>query len=308
MVDKVEYKKELLKSIPYQKIAVVGGIRSGKTSVRDILVSEFGFEVLSFGAKLKESLADVFQYVKDVEVKDVESLIKYGQSCRAIHPDVWISHVNESLKVCEKRSKEAPVFTGVVIDDLRQPNEYQWARENGFTIIRVQASEDIRFERAINVGDKITREDLRKETESHYNKFEVDKEFTNEGTYEEFKEDVIEYFTEEFDKIAEKIKEEKRDRTAKMIMLYPIFKSKAYAGHSVAMEISAVFTHAIEINLTDEEKKVITRLYVEQFTRSYVASELGISEWQVRKLRNEALDKLSNVLLEGDIEEWLTTS
>src|SRR5699024_6216466 len=82
----------------------------------------------------------------------------------------WIRHVEQAIEA----DKLFPHDKGVVIDDLRQPNEYEWAKANGFTIIRVNADEGDRLDRASKLGDKFSAEDLRHETELHVDDFEAD--------------------------------------------------------------------------------------------------------------------------------------
>ncbi|WP_223262134.1 hypothetical protein [Bacillus wiedmannii] len=70
----------------------------------------------------------------------------------------------------------------VLVNGVRQPNEYQRLKDEGFIIIRVNASDDLRIGRARNVGDVFTEADLSHETESHIDTFEVDYEINNVGT------------------------------------------------------------------------------------------------------------------------------
>nr|WP_255310531.1 hypothetical protein [Bacillus wiedmannii] len=78
----------------------------------------------------------------------------------------------------------------VLVNGVRQPNEYQRLREEGFVIIRVNASDDLCIDRAKEAGDVFTEADLEHDTESHIDTFEVDYEINNVGTigemYEQF--------------------------------------------------------------------------------------------------------------------------
>ena len=298
------YIEQLEKELPYQKIAVVGGLRSGKSTVRDIMVREFGFEPVSFGDMLKEIYADTFRHVRDVEVKDVEALVAFGQACRAIDENVWVSHVNNLLETREwELDNGYKSFSGIVIDDLRQPNEYQWARDNGFKIIRINTDRDIRFDRAVKAGDKISMEDLYRETESHYMNFEVDYEVRNEGSLKDFEQKIIDLFKYEFNEQLKEVKKVKRDIVANVLKVLPLLKAEALSGKHSSMEYLGAISYSLSA-LTEQEHEVVVKLILNDGLRKEVADSLGISEWAVSKLRNSALEKLYDELIEGNEEMW----
>jgi dephospho-CoA kinase len=58
--------------------------------------------------------------------------------------------------------------------DVRQPNEVNALREKGFVIIKVEADEEIRLERARVKDDYFTLEDLNHETETAVDTLDVD--------------------------------------------------------------------------------------------------------------------------------------
>ncbi|WP_422851014.1 hypothetical protein [Bacillus thuringiensis] len=108
---------------------------------------------------------------------------KFGQWLREIDPDIWvkmtIAKVHEycfedALNKVNHKSK-------VLINGVRQPNEYQRLRDEDFPIIRVNASVDLRIGRAYSAGDVFIEADLEHETESHIDTFEVDSEINNNG-------------------------------------------------------------------------------------------------------------------------------
>lgn len=163
------------------KIAITGKLRSGKSSVADyIFVENDDFHVVSFGSTLKyyaDRLLSQSEFTPEDKRKPRELYQKFGQKMREIDDNIWIKHAEGNIDLLTK-SFDAK---GIIIDDLRQPNEYEWARANGYTIIRVNANEDTRIARAEALGDSFGLESLRHETEQSVDDFEVDFDLWNDG-------------------------------------------------------------------------------------------------------------------------------
>lgn len=186
------------------RIMVTGKMRSGKTTISDYLYYQYNLKPLAFGDALKQSAEYMFfgneipeykfepitweiPFSSDVEIVDYRKprklLQDYGQLMRSIDPDVWVRKLDESVRIWESME----MFDGVVVHDGRQPNEFEWAKENGFTIIRVSANEDYRLERAKESGDNFTVKDLRHETEQHVDDIVADYDIFNGGSIDELK-------------------------------------------------------------------------------------------------------------------------
>lgn len=164
------------------KIALTGKLRSGKSEIAVHLWMRHGFEYpISFGSTLKYYAEKVFALTPKPDGKPRAMYQAFGQACRQYDPDVWVRHAAFKVDtVLEKRST-----VGVVIEDLRQPNEYEWCRANGFIIVRVTAPDELRIARAKAAGDDFSAEDLAHETEQHIDGFAVDYEIHNDRTVEE---------------------------------------------------------------------------------------------------------------------------
>jgi dephospho-CoA kinase len=67
---------------------------------------------------------------------------RFGKAMRDIDENVWINKVARNVDQNAKYS--------IIITDVRQPNEAKWCKENGFTLIYVNASDYVRRERANN--------------------------------------------------------------------------------------------------------------------------------------------------------------
>src|SRR5699024_2038029 len=74
---------------------------------------------------------------------------------------------------------------GVVVSDARQENEIKWLKDNGFTLVKVEASEAIRKQRAKREGDDVTDEQFEHRTEQFVDSVEVDYVIVNDGTLDE---------------------------------------------------------------------------------------------------------------------------
>jgi dephospho-CoA kinase len=169
------------------KIALTGKLRAGKDELSRHLFLDHDFDRVAFGDALKKNAHSAFPWVS--EVSKPRSLYQsYGQLMRQIDPDVWIKHAEQTVDLwINMRVNDGADRVGVVITDLRQPNEYEWARANGFSIIRVTAPDGDRIARAIAANDDFTVHDLTHETELAIDSFEVDYEVINDGTVDDLK-------------------------------------------------------------------------------------------------------------------------
>jgi len=190
------------------RIALTGRMRSGKTTIADHLWLKHDFAKVSFASSLKLTADRLFSHLYEPiyedcpfseggrTVKDYRKpralLQELGQKMREIDEDVWIKQAEQDVKLAEAWRGTA----GVVIDDLRQPNEYEWARANGFIIIRVEADEALRLKRAEQEGDSFSAEDMAHDTEQHVDGFSVDYTIVNDGDMNDLERQVDEIMGE----------------------------------------------------------------------------------------------------------------
>ncbi len=163
------------------KIGLIGGMRAGKDTVAERLNRAHGFEYpIAFGSALKRLAHGLFPYVpKDPKPR---KLYQFMNKMREYDPDVWIKHLEYIYGYyTEQRST-----TGIVLTDIRQPNEYDWARANGFIIVKVEAPAEIRKQRAMQ-SDDFSDEDMTHSTESYIDEFAYDYSITNDGSLDELR-------------------------------------------------------------------------------------------------------------------------
>lgn len=148
------------------KIALVGKMRSGKDTVADILQKEYSFNRIAFGDKLKELAHMIFPHVP-LDPKPRE-LYLFMNIMREFYEDVWVYHLANTYNSIKSNSN------GIVITDVRQQNELDWCKKNGFTILKVVCDDAIRLERIKASGDVHKEEYLTHNTESSVDRLEFD--------------------------------------------------------------------------------------------------------------------------------------
>ncbi|MGN7387745.1 AAA family ATPase [Sporosarcina sp. SAFN-015] len=167
------------------RICLTGPMRSGKDTVARHLNLRHDFEFpVAFGDALKLIAHKTFPDVPR-EPKP-RALYQFMNVMRDYDPDVWIKHVSRTVSLLE----DSKTTRGIVITDARQANEIEWARANGFTIVRVTTPMDVRIVRAQAVGDVFDYEDLTHPTELEVAGFDVDAELSNVGDLDALKANV----------------------------------------------------------------------------------------------------------------------
>ncbi|PHF07237.1 hypothetical protein [Bacillus toyonensis] len=166
-----------------KKIAITGKARSGKTELSHYTWMLYGFKEFDFSAVLKDEFHRLFPHIPR-NPKPRAYYQKFGQWLREIDPDIWIKMtLGKVHEYCfEDALNKVNHKPKVLVNGVRQPNEYQRLRDEGFIIIRVNASDDLLIGRAKAEGDVFTEADLEHETESHIDNFEVDYEINNVGS------------------------------------------------------------------------------------------------------------------------------
>lgn len=160
----------------FPHIALTGKFRSGKDTVADYLIEKYGYAKFAFGDELKRYVHELFDVNPSTKPRELYQW--FGQTMRKHDPDIWVRKCFEKI---DKKKKTANVSVRVVISDLRQPNEYERCRAEGYVIIRVNCPEDIRIERARAAGDDFTEDDLNHETEQYVDLYAVDYDIYNVG-------------------------------------------------------------------------------------------------------------------------------
>lgn len=115
------------------KILLNGRGASGKDTVADYLVSNYGYTKIAFADGIYTIAYDLFGMTS----KDRKLLQDIGQKMREIDPSVWVKDTYKRAEQLER----------VVISDCRQHNEYVEGIEQGYIPIRVSCDVEERIRR-----------------------------------------------------------------------------------------------------------------------------------------------------------------
>lgn len=106
--------------------------RVGKDTAVGYLLKKYGGTHLKFAKPIYEILIFAQEKCGFQKVKDRKFLQWIGTEwARAQDPDIWCKML---ISEVEKLPKETNIF----ISDLRFPNEFQYLREAGFTLIKIE--------------------------------------------------------------------------------------------------------------------------------------------------------------------------
>lgn len=158
---------------PALKIAFIGPMRSGKSEAARYLAETYDFERVSFGDHLRYCVETVWG-VNETGVKPRAQLQQLGQLARQFDPDVWVKPLAAKVFQLTAGNDIRERQVSVVIDDLRQPNEYEWCKANGFTIVRIVIDPGAQKERIEALGEMYDPAHLAHETEQHHAYFAAD--------------------------------------------------------------------------------------------------------------------------------------
>jgi dephospho-CoA kinase len=175
------------REVTVTKIIIGGKLRSGKDTAAKHMWLSHNFQRYAFADKVKDVAHDLFPEIPR-EPKPRKLYVDVGEKGVEIDPLVWVKHVERQIDNHVQIMAELGLTeVNVVITDLRKQAEYDWARANGFTIIRVTAPDEVRISRAIAAGDDFCENDLEHETELAIDGFAVDYTVENNGSVDELK-------------------------------------------------------------------------------------------------------------------------
>ena len=121
-------------------IGLAGRARSGKSSIADYLVNDYGFQHLAFADPIRDTIEHVFdtphQYshvLKEAGIqphgKSYRELAQtLGDWGRGLRPDFWVIELERRLELIKRGLGDDLC---VVVSDVRYLNEAFWVRDRG---------------------------------------------------------------------------------------------------------------------------------------------------------------------------------
>lgn len=162
------------------KVAITGKMRSGKDTLAGWFL-EKGVAQFTFKQGIEEIVDKYFPRAK-ANGKPRRHYQHIGQQLRALDPNVWINYTLDNIDRYRYKYPAKARKYGVMITDLRQPNEYEALKREGFIIIKVECSDEERLRRMEQAGDVFTAEDLKHETERNVDLITPDYVIDNNGS------------------------------------------------------------------------------------------------------------------------------
>lgn len=158
-------------------IGLIGKLRAGKDEVARYLTSEYGYERYAFGDSLKDDFHRRYPEVPR-EPKPRIGYQFHGQFMRdVVGEDIWVQRCLSEVQ----RGYYANLDFRAVISDVRQLNEAERLKAAGYVLIRVEAPEALRIQRAVSSGDRFNLRDLTHGTETALDDYAADFTATNDG-------------------------------------------------------------------------------------------------------------------------------
>ena len=160
------------------KIAILGKMRSGKDEFAGFFI-DYGLTKLSFGDEIGRVIAKYFpEAFLDGKPREHYQLI--AQTFRKLRATIWIDQLDQTIR--------ENGLTNVIVTDLRQQNEYEYLKANGYTIVKVEAADEVRLARIAAAGDVFNPQVFHHETEEAVDLVPYDYLVTNNGTISELME------------------------------------------------------------------------------------------------------------------------
>ena len=123
------------------KLAIIGKMGSGKTTLVKHLVSEYNFIEFNFGDPVKKYANEIFG-IETLKEKPRKFIQDFAETLKTLDQNVWVNNIKRQINELEREKS-----VNIVVGDVRFMNEYQMLREQGFKFILLDISEEYQVER-----------------------------------------------------------------------------------------------------------------------------------------------------------------
>jgi hypothetical protein len=195
-------------------IGIAGFAGSGKGTVADILVQDYGFVKISFADAVKDAVSSIFGWDRRLLEGDTDDS-RVFRECRdewwsnklgyemtprlamqlmgteagrdVFHKDMWIHVVANRIRDVR--------FTNIVIPDVRFKNEIDFVRQAGGMNIRVKRGDEPSWYGTALAANRSGDTDLMEYSNVHYSEWawigsQFDYQVDNEGTLDQLKAEI----------------------------------------------------------------------------------------------------------------------
>lgn len=134
--------------------------------------------ILSFASPIKRQFCEEnnisLEYLEKNKAEYRRDLQLYAEEGR---PDRWVGLFRSHLELCRRLD-----FKVFVVDDLRYENEAEYLKTQGFTIVRLRASESLtRARQEAKLGKSMSDEEWNDPSETDHLNITVDEEWDADG-------------------------------------------------------------------------------------------------------------------------------
>lgn len=135
------------------KLAIIGKMGSGKTTLVKHLVHEYNFIEFNFGDPVKKFANEIFG-IETIKEKPRKFIQEFAETTKTLDQNVWVNYIKRQIinSVPEELPRQIACDLNtndnhIVVGDVRFNNEYQMLRELGFKFILLDISEEYQVER-----------------------------------------------------------------------------------------------------------------------------------------------------------------
>jgi dephospho-CoA kinase len=162
-------------------LALIGKLRSGKSAAGDYLTEKYGYTQFAFADEMK---ADFHRRYPEVprDPKPRACYQFHGELMRQVSgEDVWVHKCFRKVREYDENTLGCDPPFRAVITDVRMLHESEALAARSYVLIRVDAPDGLRIQRAVESGDTFNYADLAHGTETALDGYAADFTVVNDA-------------------------------------------------------------------------------------------------------------------------------